>query len=230
MFPIGNLYRVCRAVRGTSILIYLQYAILLATSFSQTDAVPLDLPRSTTLCIGDWTVDPLTGELSRGQELVRLDAPSLRLLLCLAEHAGEVVTIDALLGQVRQGVAVSPDAVCQAIAALRHQLGDDPKRPTFIATVPRRGYRLIASVTSTPAVHAAAARIRAAEQDGTLPLLDAQARPARLLLMLCALLALVACLLAIPLFDLYGGAPHAADMVSPPAARANMPDVAVPGA
>lgn len=152
--------------------------------------------------------------MSRGTEQVRLEERPLRLLLCLAEGAGQVVSIDQLLGQVWQGVVVSPDSIYQAITALRRQLGDDPKRPTYIATVPRRGYRLIASVTSTPARPAGAARVRTAEQDGTLPPLDAHARPARLLLMLCALLALVACLLAIPLFDL-AGTPHAVDTVAP---------------
>ena len=34
----------------------------------------------------------------------------------------------------------------QAVAALRRALGDDPKQPAYIATVPRRGYRLVAAV------------------------------------------------------------------------------------
>lgn len=42
---------------------------------------------------------------------------------------------------------VSPDSLYQAITQLRRQLGDDARKPTYIATVPRRGYRLIAAVT-----------------------------------------------------------------------------------
>lgn len=71
----------------------------------------------------------------------------MRLLLCLAEHSGEVVSIDALLNQVWAGVVVTPDSVYQAIASLRRQLGDDPKQPRYIATVPRLGYRMVAEVT-----------------------------------------------------------------------------------
>lgn len=71
----------------------------------------------------------------------------MRLLLCLAEHAGEVVSIDDLLNQVWSGVAVSSDSVYQAVASLRRLLGDDPKQPTYIATVPRLGYRMIATVS-----------------------------------------------------------------------------------
>jgi transcriptional activator of cad operon len=70
----------------------------------------------------------------------------MRLLLCLAEHAGEVVSIDDLLNQVWPDVAVSPDSVYQAVASLRRLLGDDPKQPTYIATVPRLGYRIVATV------------------------------------------------------------------------------------
>ena len=71
----------------------------------------------------------------------------MQLLLCLAQHAGEVVSIDDLLNQVWSGVIVSPDSVYQAVASLRRQLGDDPKQPTYIATVPRLGYRMVATVS-----------------------------------------------------------------------------------
>lgn len=99
-----------------------------------------------TLRIGEWTVSPLSGQMTRGDETVRLESRTMRLLLCLAENAGEVVSIDDLLNQVWQGVIVTPDSVYQAVTALRRLLGDDPKQPTYIATVPRRGYRMIASV------------------------------------------------------------------------------------
>lgn len=71
----------------------------------------------------------------------------MRLLLCLAEHAGEVVSIDDLLNQVWTEVIVTPDSVYQAVASLRRLLGDDPKQPTYIATVPRLGYRMVAAVS-----------------------------------------------------------------------------------
>lgn len=71
----------------------------------------------------------------------------MRLLVCLAEHAGEVVSIDDLLDQVWSGVTVSSDSVYQAVASLRRLLGDDPKQPTYIETVPRLGYRMVAAVS-----------------------------------------------------------------------------------
>ncbi|HKQ16455.1 MAG TPA: FlgO family outer membrane protein [Steroidobacteraceae bacterium] len=105
-------------------------------------------PPPKTLRIGDWFVNPLSGEIARGEERVRLEARTMRLLLCLAETPGEVVSIDALLNQVWSGVVVTPDSVYQAVAALRRLLGDDAKQPAYIVTVPRLGYRLVAPVES----------------------------------------------------------------------------------
>jgi transcriptional activator of cad operon len=102
---------------------------------------------STILRIGAWCVNPTSGEISRGGETARVEARTMRLLLCLAEHAGQVVSVDDLLNQVWPGVIVTSDSVYQAVASLRRLLGDDPKEPTYIATVPRLGYRMVATVT-----------------------------------------------------------------------------------
>ena len=98
------------------------------------------------LRIGDWCVNPAMSAVSRNGETTRVDARTMRLLLCLAEHAGEVVSIDDLLSQAWPDVTVSQDSVYQAVASLRRLLGDDPKRPTYIATAPRLGYRMVATV------------------------------------------------------------------------------------
>jgi transcriptional activator of cad operon len=68
--------------------------------------------------------------------------------MCLADRPGEVVSVDDLLNQVWSDVTVSPDSVYQAVASLRRLLGDDPRQPTYIATVPRLGYRLVATVSA----------------------------------------------------------------------------------
>lgn len=103
-------------------------------------------PPPAPLRIGDWRVDPAAGRMSRGLETVRLEARLLGLLLELAARPGQVVSIDDLLDRVWAGVIVTPDSVYQAVAALRRLLGDDPRRPRYIATAPRLGYRLIAPV------------------------------------------------------------------------------------
>jgi TolB-like protein/DNA-binding winged helix-turn-helix (wHTH) protein len=84
--------------------------------------------------------------MTRNGETTRLELRSMRLLVCLAERRGQVVNIDDLISSVWAGVSVSPDSVYQAITALRRQLGDDPRKPVYIETVPRLGYRLIAEI------------------------------------------------------------------------------------
>lgn len=98
--------------------------------------------------IGDWQVNPPAGQLSRNGETIRLEARTMRLLVYLAERAGEVVSIDEMLRDVWSGVIVTSDSVYQAVASLRRELGDDPKQPRYIATVPRLGYQMIATVTA----------------------------------------------------------------------------------
>lgn len=98
------------------------------------------------LRIGEWCVDVAAGTMTRGTETVRVEARTLRVLLCLAERAGQVVSSDELLDGAWAGVAVSQDSVYQAVASLRRMLGDDSKQPAYIATVPRMGYRMVAAV------------------------------------------------------------------------------------
>jgi transcriptional activator of cad operon len=120
------------------------------------------------LRIGDWHIDPVAGQISRNGETVRLEARALKLLLTLAQRPGETVSIDELLEHVWTGVVVTPDSVYQAVATLRRLLGDDPKQPRYITTVPRLGYRMIAAVIDT----AAEANEAAADACGPLQLVS----------------------------------------------------------
>ena len=107
----------------------------------------MERPTTTLLRIGDWCADPGSGQISRDGETARIEVRTMRLLLCLAEHAGEVISIEELLNQVWPDVTVSQDSVYQAVTSLRRLLGDDPRQPTYIATVPRLGYRMVATVS-----------------------------------------------------------------------------------
>jgi TolB-like protein/DNA-binding winged helix-turn-helix (wHTH) protein len=96
--------------------------------------------------VGDWTVDAAVDEISRGGQSQKLEPRTMRLLICLADSAGAVVSLDTLLSEVWSGVVVGPASVYQAVSQLRRILGDTDPQPTYIATVPRKGYRLIATV------------------------------------------------------------------------------------
>jgi transcriptional activator of cad operon len=106
-------------------------------------------PTETTFHVGDWCVNPASGQISRQGATARLEARTMQVLLCLAERPGEVVSIDDLLTRAWPDVSVTADSVYQAVTSLRRALGDDPKHPTYIATVPKSGYRLVASVTGS---------------------------------------------------------------------------------
>jgi Tol biopolymer transport system component/DNA-binding winged helix-turn-helix (wHTH) protein len=69
-------------------------------------------------------------------------------MLCyLSAHPGEVLTKEHLLEAVWPDTSVGDDALTRSIVELRKALGDDARSPTYIETIPRRGYRLIAKST-----------------------------------------------------------------------------------
>jgi DNA-binding winged helix-turn-helix (wHTH) protein/TolB-like protein/Tfp pilus assembly protein PilF len=102
--------------------------------------------------LGEWRVDPELNQISRREETIRLEPRTMRLLVRLAETPGQVVSSRVLLDTVWAGVVVGPASVYQAISQLRKLLGDTDPVPTFIATIPRKGYRLVAPVQRAASV------------------------------------------------------------------------------
>jgi DNA-binding winged helix-turn-helix (wHTH) protein/TolB-like protein/Tfp pilus assembly protein PilF len=98
------------------------------------------------LQIGEWWVDPTTNELGRPGSTVRIEPKAMEVLVALAERAGQAVTREELLAGVWPGVVVGDEALTQSIIKLRRALGDDPRSPSYIETISKRGYRLIAPV------------------------------------------------------------------------------------
>jgi TolB-like protein/DNA-binding winged helix-turn-helix (wHTH) protein len=112
-------------------------------------------PHELVLRVGDLRVDPTLDEICKNGSTIKVEPRTMRLLICLAERAGQVVSVEELLAEVWKDVIVGPDSVYQAVAGLRRVLGDDPKAPVYIANVMRRGYRLLAPVApwSEPSVN-----------------------------------------------------------------------------
>jgi DNA-binding winged helix-turn-helix (wHTH) protein/TolB-like protein/tetratricopeptide (TPR) repeat protein len=105
------------------------------------------IPPRERLKIGEWSVDRSADELRRGGETAHVEPKAIEVLLALAARAGEVVSREALLDAVWPGVVVGDEALTQSIIKLRKALGDDSRTPTYIETIPKRGYRLIAAVS-----------------------------------------------------------------------------------
>lgn len=100
--------------------------------------------------LGEWLVNPGSGEIADGRSVLRIEPKAMDVLAYLAAHPGEVVSREELERHVWHGALVGYDAVTSTVVKLRKALGDDPHRPTYIATVPKRGYRLLPGVESHP--------------------------------------------------------------------------------
>jgi len=102
---------------------------------------------------GDCELDARSGELRKNGRKVRLAEQPFQVLLLLLAHPGEVVTRE----EVRQ--ALWPDATFvdfeaglnSAVWRLREALNDSAEKPRYVETLPRRGYRLTATVDATDA-------------------------------------------------------------------------------
>jgi DNA-binding winged helix-turn-helix (wHTH) protein/TolB-like protein/Flp pilus assembly protein TadD len=111
----------------------------------------------TRLQIGEWWADPATNELGRAGETQRIEPKVMEVLKVLASRPGGVVSREELLSLVWPGVVVGDEALTQSIIKLRRALGDDPRSPSYIETISKRGYRLIAPLESVEAAPAARA-------------------------------------------------------------------------
>jgi len=98
------------------------------------------------LTFGDWTVRPGTGSIERQRCRRLLEPRWMDVLVHLAGRAGETVSADELLAACWPGEAHGDNPVHKCIAMLRKALGDDARAPRYIATVRKRGYRVLARV------------------------------------------------------------------------------------
>ena len=95
---------------------------------------------------GPFRYEGQTGRLYKEGRDLGLAPRAGRLLECLLAQAGEVCEKDELMGAVWDSVAVGEESLTQAISVLRQALGDDSKRPVWLETIQRRGYRFIGEV------------------------------------------------------------------------------------
>jgi len=115
------------------------------------------------LQLGAWTVDAESGVLTQGETSVRVRPKVMDLLVALAERPGELWSKAPLIARLWPDVVVSDVSLSVLVVELRKILGDDPKSPRFIETIPRRGYRLIAPVSGIEAVRTTQFALASAE-------------------------------------------------------------------
>jgi eukaryotic-like serine/threonine-protein kinase len=103
--------------------------------------------------LGPFVIDLTSGEVKKDGQLIHLTEQPTRVLLALLERPGEIIRREELRTKLwPDDTNVEFDhGIHSAINKLRQALGDSPEQPKFIETVPRRGYRLIASATAAMA-------------------------------------------------------------------------------
>jgi DNA-binding winged helix-turn-helix (wHTH) protein/TolB-like protein len=98
---------------------------------------------------GDRQFDQTTGELTFGENRERLTPQTARVLELLLEHAGAIVPREEFHRRLWPNATVEFDQGLNfCIRQLRIALADDATAPTFIETLPRRGYRFRGEVTA----------------------------------------------------------------------------------
>src|SRR6266568_3710777 len=102
---------------------------------------------------GVFEADLETGELRKNGVRVPLQGQPFQVCAILLERSGELVTREELRQKVwPEDTFVDFDqALNTAITKIRIALGDDADNPRFVETLPRRGYRFIGPVDSSPA-------------------------------------------------------------------------------
>lgn len=87
--------------------------------------------------------------LMRSDEVIPLAPKAIDLLVTLVRNSGHVVTKDELMKQVWPDSYVEEANLSHHIFILRRALGEDKNGLKYIETIPRRGYRFVASVAET---------------------------------------------------------------------------------
>ncbi len=105
-----------------------------------------------------FELDEINARLMRDGQPLPVAPTPFALLCALVRQSGSLITKGALLDAVWGHRYVSDSVLKTAISELRTALGDDARRPRYIETVSRRGYRFIGRANATPHAQPAAAQ------------------------------------------------------------------------
>jgi eukaryotic-like serine/threonine-protein kinase len=105
-----------------------------------------------TIRFGEFEADLHAGEIRKSGSRIKLQDQPFRVLQILLEHRGELVTREELQSRIwpEESFGDFDHAVNVAVGKLRAALGDSAENPSFIETVPRRGYRFVAGLDEAP--------------------------------------------------------------------------------
>ncbi|MDP5041697.1 MAG: winged helix-turn-helix domain-containing protein, partial [Paraglaciecola sp.] len=96
--------------------------------------------------IGDWQVTPNTNTLRKGDMLKQLEPKAMDVLIALCQQQGEVLSADEIVEHCWGNAELGDNPVHKAINQLRKAFDDKPSQPTYIETIRKRGYRIVAKL------------------------------------------------------------------------------------
>ena len=103
--------------------------------------------RRTDFRVGEWTVQVELNSLIRDGVVRHIEPKVMKVLLTLSAQQGRVVSKEELISTVWPDTFVGDDVLTRCISILRRITEDDPHTPHFIQTIPKVGYRLVATVS-----------------------------------------------------------------------------------
>lgn len=127
------------------------------------------------LSTGPLAIDPLGLAVTGPARSIRLEPKVMDVLVALAESPGEVVSRDHLFETIWRGIVVSDECLTRAISQIRRAIQDAGGDGVRIETVPKRGYRLVASGADAIAEHPSPSARRAPPSKGLLAFFAAAA-------------------------------------------------------
>jgi Tol biopolymer transport system component/DNA-binding winged helix-turn-helix (wHTH) protein len=100
--------------------------------------------------LGPWLVSPELNRIQGQDGPVQIEPRVMKVLLCLAEKPGTVLTRLQLLDEVWADSVVGEEILTRAVSELRRVFGDSAREPRYIETIRNHGYRLISPVEPVP--------------------------------------------------------------------------------
>lgn len=103
--------------------------------------------------IGSWILHERTQQLVGKSGSHLLDTKCFSVLQQLTQAAPDFVRRETLLNNTWKSVVVTDNSLHQVIARLRKCFSDSPRAPSYLETLPRRGYRIVAPVSYSKSQH-----------------------------------------------------------------------------
>jgi len=154
-FPLSPLVLLMNLTGMVVFRVYQKYATTSSAKTAQPnpdDAIAvIEKPSINQLIIGEYTFDSMQQSLIKEDNLYTLEPKCMQVLSYLIEQQPRIVSLEELHNNVWENQIVTDTAVRRVISKLRVALNDnDTKNPTYIKSVMKRGYQLIAEVKTQP--------------------------------------------------------------------------------